>query len=165
MRMKVSLQFSGPARYRAKSVAVMCRAIADVGLRRALKGPRCASWNLAMEVGTEIARRQLLTAFEMGNVEEARSYLDSLAVDSAATSRVAISKVIQDTFQGSWFIPKAGNPERVILYLHGGGYAFYPRGFYDNLSALIAISANAKVFALDYRLTPEHRFPAQLVDV
>jgi len=140
------------------------RILAEVCLRRLVKGPRCPTWNLAAELGTEILKKQLLVAFEMSDVAEARSYLDSLAVDSGATSRVAISKVVQDTFRGSWFIPKAGNPERVILYLHGGGYAFYPRGFYDNLSALIAISANAKVFALDYRLTPEHRFPAQLLD-
>ena len=39
-----------------------------------------------------------------------------------------------------------------IFYLHGGGYAFYPKSFYDNLAAMIAFSARSKLFAVDYRL-------------
>ena len=169
MRMKVSLQFSGPARYRAKSVAVMCRAIADVGLRRALKGPRCASWNLAMEVGTEIARRQLLAAFETGNVEDARSYLDSVAMPSPALLRVSTENVVAENLKGTWFVPSKLEASKTdsglsILYLHGGGYSFYPRSFYDNLAALIALSADCRLFAAEYRLSPEHKYPAQLED-
>jgi acetyl esterase/lipase len=177
--MKVSLQFSGPARHRAKSVAVIGRAIADVSLRRALKGPRCASWNLAMEVGTEIAKRQLLAAFAMGNVEEARSYLDSLGLPSPALSRVTTERVVANNLKGTWFVPSKSvvrNRELSkpavsttdsglsILYLHGGGYSFYPRGFYDNLAALIALSADCRLFAAEYRLSPEHKYPAQLED-
>jgi len=158
------ITLSGPARYRIKSAAMLGRTAAEVCLRRLLRGPRSPSWNLAAELGTEVLKKQLRAAFEMHDVKEARSYLNSIVVDSGTTSKVNISNVIQDTFRGSWFVPKAENPDIVILYLHGGGYAFYPRGFYDNLSALIALSANAKVFALDYRLTPEHRFPAQLID-
>ena len=48
-----------------------------------------------------------------------------------------------------------------IFYLHGGGYSFYPKSFYDNLAAMIALSARSKLFAVDYRLSPEHKFPAQ----
>lgn len=142
----------------------MARATAEVCLRRLLRGPRSPSWNLTAELGTEVLRKQLLVAFDMQDVKDARSYLDSIVVNSGATSRVNISNVNQSRFCGSWFVPKSGNPATVILYLHGGGYAFYPRGFYNNLSAHIALSANAKIFALDYHLTPEHKFPSQLMD-
>jgi acetyl esterase/lipase len=47
--------------------------------------------------------------------------------------------------------------------LHGGGYAFSIRA-HDNLIAFIALAAQARTFALDYRLAPEHPFPAQLED-
>jgi acetyl esterase/lipase len=50
------------------------------------------------------------------------------------------------------------------MYLHGGGYSFYPKAFYDTVAASFALSTNANVFALDYRLAPEHRYPAQLED-
>jgi acetyl esterase/lipase len=117
-----------------------------------------------MELGTEILKRQLLTAFEMADVDQARSYLDSLNLHSPALSRVSTSNVINDNLKGTWFVPENADSGFSILYLHGGGYSFYPRSFYNNLAALIALSARSRLFALDYRLSPEHKFPAQLQD-
>ncbi len=162
--MKRNLKFSGPVRYRFGSAVVLGKAAADVCLRRLLRRPHSPSWNLMAELSTEIAKRQLFAAFQMSDVNEARSYLDSIAVDSGVISKVAISKVDEREVRGRWFFPRRTNPETVILFLHGGGYSFYPRGFYDGLSAMLALSAKARVFALDYRLSPEHRFPSQLVD-
>jgi acetyl esterase/lipase len=119
---------------------------------------------LAAELITEILKKQLLAAIEMPDVKDARSYLDSLVIDSGALAKVNISNEVLGTFRGSWFVPKVDQTDCVILFLHGGGYAFYPRGFYDNLSAVLALSTKANVFTLDYRLTPEHRFPAQRID-
>ncbi|MGA3125656.1 MAG: alpha/beta hydrolase [Candidatus Korobacteraceae bacterium] len=162
--MTARLQFSGSALHRAQSAAVMCRATADVCLRRLRKGPLCAQWNLAAEVGTEILKRQLLIAFEMQDVNEARSYLDSLAFNSGALSKVGTAGVEQEDVNGSWIVPNKIDSDVTILYLHGGGYSFHPRSFYNNLAALIALSTGSRLFALDYRLTPEHQFPAQLMD-
>jgi acetyl esterase/lipase len=100
----------------------------------------------------------------MRDVKEARSYLDALTVHSRALSRVSIANVVQENFKGSWVLPKNLDSEVTIFYLHGGGYSFYPRSFYNNLSAMIALSAKAKLFALDYRLSPEYKFPAQIED-
>ena len=155
---------SGSAQYRLKSAAMLGRTSAEVCLRRLLKGPRSPSWNLAVELGSEILKRQLLAAFEMGDVKKARSYLDSLALNSGAASHVTVTNITLDKFKGSWIVPRVSRPDLVILYLHGGGYAFYPKSFYANLAALISVSAKARLFTLDYRLSPEHRFPAQLTD-
>lgn len=143
---------------------MLCRTSAEVCLRRTLCGPRAPSWNLETEVVIEIARRQLLTAFEMNDVAKARQYLDSFSVSSSVISGVQFSEFQQEDFHGAWVTPPAPIPNRTILFLHGGGYAFYPRGFYDSMSAMIALEAKSKLFALDYRLAPEHRFPAQLMD-
>ena len=51
--------------------------------------------------------------------------------------------------------------ELTILYFHGGGYSFYPQA-YAHFIALITLAAKSRTFALDYRLSPEHRFPTQL---
>jgi len=162
--MRIPLQVSGPAQYRAKSTAVLCGATAEVFLSRLRNGPRCDSWNLAAELGTEILKRQLVAAFKMTNVEDARRYLNSLALHSSAISRVKSSDVIKNSFKGSWVIPENIKSDTMVLYLHGGGYAFYPTSFYNNLAALIALSTRSRMFSLDYRLTPEHRFPSQLQD-
>jgi acetyl esterase/lipase len=99
----------------------------------------------------------------MPSVNESRRYLDSIVVDSPALSDVSITPVTNETIRGSWFIPKKAEPRATVLYLHGGGYSFYPKA-YANLIALITLAAQSRTWALDYRLSPEYRFPAQLED-
>ncbi|MFM0335248.1 alpha/beta hydrolase [Paraburkholderia fungorum] len=57
----------------------------------------------------------------------------------------------------------AGN-EPTVLYFHGGGYYFCSPRTHRSLVFGLATRANAPVFSLDYRLAPEHRFPAALDD-
>ncbi len=161
--MVVRLHFAGPARYRLRSAAEISRAILAVSARRMLKGPRQPGWNWLVEVSTEILKRQVTTAFKMRDVKEARCYLDSVVITSPALSEVDITPVVQEKFQGSWFTEKDAQTDLTVLYLHGGGYSFYPKG-YANFIALITLAAQVRTFALDYRLSPEDRFPAQLED-
>lgn len=53
---------------------------------------------------------------------------------------------------------------RTILYLHGGGYVIGSPRSHRHLAAAIAIAASANVLLLDYRLAPEHPFPAAVDD-
>ncbi len=115
-----------------------------------------------MEVGTEMLKKTLTTALEM-DIGEARRYLDSIIIGSTPRSAATIAPIVHDTLRGSWFAAKKSESQVVMLYLHGGGYCFYPRA-YTNFIALITLAARSRTFALDYRLTPEHRFPAQLDD-
>lgn len=65
---------------------------------------------------------------------------------------------------GEWVIAPGASAERRILYIHGGGWsAGSPkshRAITDRLSSL----ANACVFALDYRLLPEHSYRSGVLD-
>ncbi|MGC2197978.1 MAG: alpha/beta hydrolase [Terriglobales bacterium] len=116
-----------------------------------------------MEIGTDVLKKHVTAAFQMRDVNAARRYLDSFVVSSPALLQVDIAPVIQKTFRGSWFTPVKLEPPVTILYFHGGGYSFYPQA-YANFVALIAAAAKSRTFALDYRLSPEYRFPAQLED-
>lgn len=162
--MEFRLQLRGPFAYEAKGAALLGRTVAEVWLRRQVKGPRCAGWNLAMEAVTELAKRQLGEAFAMHDVNEARQFLGAIAVRSAALAKVRTKEIVEGELKGTWFFPQRVYPEMSILYLHGGGYSFYPRNFYDNLAAQIALATSTRVFALDYRLSPEYKFPVQLED-
>jgi monoterpene epsilon-lactone hydrolase len=64
---------------------------------------------------------------------------------------------------GEWLTPPT-NPRATILYLHGGGYYFCSPRSHRAITFGLATQANARVFSLDYRLAPEHRFPAALDD-
>ena len=67
--------------------------------------------------------------------------------------------------RGEWLEPKSGPvPERVVLYLHGGGYIFCSSETHRPITSALSRLAPARVFVPDYRLAPEHPFPAALDD-
>lgn len=52
----------------------------------------------------------------------------------------------------------------VLLYLHGGGFTVGNLETHDSLCRQLALRSGVAVLALDYRLAPEHRFPAAVDD-
>ena len=52
----------------------------------------------------------------------------------------------------------------VLLYLHGGGFTIGSPNTHDSLCRQLAARSGAAVVSLDYRLAPEHRFPAAVDD-
>ena len=68
---------------------------------------------------------------------------------------------------GLWVTPehrRQDAPGATLLYLHGGGYCFCSPATHRALVAQIAVASEARCLALDYRLAPEHPFPAALDD-
>ncbi|WP_454824598.1 alpha/beta hydrolase [Paraburkholderia xenovorans] len=70
--------------------------------------------------------------------------------------------------RGEWIERADGAPVAgagpIVLYCHGGGYYFCSPRTHRSLVFGLATRANAAIFSLDYRLAPEHRFPAALND-
>lgn len=54
--------------------------------------------------------------------------------------------------------------QRTVLYLHGGGYTLCSPATHRSLAAFLAREAGAEVYVPDYRLAPEHPYPAALED-
>jgi hypothetical protein len=64
---------------------------------------------------------------------------------------------------GEWITPKHADEGR-ILYLHGGGYVSCSAATHRPITAALVRLSRFPVFALNYRLAPEFRFPAALDD-
>jgi len=61
---------------------------------------------------------------------------------------------------GSWLDGPGVATDRVVLFLHGGGYQLGSLASHGELAARIGREARARVLFLDYPLAPEHPFPA-----
>ncbi|KAI0800729.1 Alpha/Beta hydrolase protein [Fomes fomentarius] len=72
--------------------------------------------------------------------------------------------------QSEWRARKGGKPgkgkkkERVVLYLHGGGYYLFSPATHRLITIPLAKYLDARLFAVDYRLAPETKFPGPLHD-
>jgi monoterpene epsilon-lactone hydrolase len=66
---------------------------------------------------------------------------------------------------GWWCLPARPTAAGAILYLHGGWYSWGTSAAYRHLVGHIAARAGVAAFAPDYRLAPEHPFPAAQLDV
>jgi acetyl esterase len=60
--------------------------------------------------------------------------------------------------------PAGEGPYPVILFLHGGGWALCDLDIYQPFADALAAASGAAVLMVDYRLAPEHPFPAALED-
>lgn len=59
-------------------------------------------------------------------------------------------------------LPAGPNP--ILLYFHGGGFFFGDLNTHDSICRVLAHNAPCLVLSVDYRLSPEHRFPAAAED-
>ncbi len=109
-----------------------------------------------------------------------RRVLDAPRFDLAAVRRVMNARLLlpallprglqvtpsrEPHLPGEWLLPADVAPRRTILYVHGGGFVAGSLPAFRPLAGWMAVQARARVLSLDYRLAPEHPFPAALDDV
>ncbi len=72
-------------------------------------------------------------------------------------------RVCANGIDGEWISANAQH-DKAILYFHGGGFRLGSVSSHRELIARISAASGCRVLAINYRLAPEHRFPAQLED-
>jgi epsilon-lactone hydrolase len=78
---------------------------------------------------------------------------------------VSYQQVLSTDVCGEWVVPRDYyTRDRVLLYLHGGGYVSCSPRSHRPITAALARLLGSRVFALDYRLAPEAPFPAAVDD-
>ncbi len=87
-----------------------------------------------------------------------------MEANSFPATEAAVAEVDANGVPAEWVTVAESDPNRRILYVHGGGYVIGSRATHRRLCENIARAAECAVLNLDYRLAPEHPFPAAVDD-
>lgn len=104
--------------------------------------------------------------------EEARGLMLHLARAVRAPESVVDLHGVEDltvpgatgSLRARLYRPSAERHLATVVYLHGGGFVIGDLDTHDNICRELARGANAVVVSVDYRLAPEHRYPAAVDD-
>jgi acetyl esterase/lipase len=77
---------------------------------------------------------------------------------------IRVTEAVLGGIPGEWVEPRIAATDKHLLYVHGGGYVACSARTHRPLSSAFA-QQGFRVFVPDYRLAPEHPFPAGLTDV
>jgi acetyl esterase/lipase len=77
---------------------------------------------------------------------------------------VEIRPQIIDGISAEWLMPRVADPEKVILYVHGGGYVAGSCNDHRGFISKFAKNTGVTNLVFEYRLAPEHPYPAALND-
>ena len=121
----------------------------------------------------EVRERFPSLGFDLRDLAGSRTILKKLAERARIrdTSSIAVEEFAithpedSTTLNLKSFRPLTGSTEKpALLWIHGGGYVMGSAGDTDQTLAQIALETDCTVFSVDYRLAPEHAYPAALDD-
>jgi epsilon-lactone hydrolase len=95
---------------------------------------------------------------------ERRQRLDEVGSVWPVADDIALEPVDVDGVPGEWSIAPGSDASRVLMFFHGGGYCSGSILSHRRLVTEAGRAAGVRTLALDYRLAPEHPFPAALED-
>ena len=108
--------------------------------------------------------RELLRGVDLDalTIAERRAAIESVAAQPPPGTTV--EPVDAGGVPAEWLIAAGADGGRVLLYLHGGAYQIGSPATLRHMIALISAAAQVRVLSVDYRLAPEHPFPAAVDD-
>jgi len=111
------------------------------------------SWGAAMAANLEMP------------LDEWRDMIEGWVVLAAEPGGVDYIETDAGGVPAMWAVPKGCAEDRVVLYLHGGGFVTGSMHTHRKLVGHLAKAIGARALVLNYRRSPEHVHPAQLDDV
>jgi acetyl esterase/lipase len=98
------------------------------------------------------------------DIPRKRAVLEGYTKVFTPLGKMDVTRLDAGGVPGAWIVPSGLEPKRTILYLHGGGYNAGSITSHLPLTSNIALTSKTRVLAIDYRLAPEHPFPAAVED-
>jgi acetyl esterase len=109
-------------------------------------------WEMPIAEARETADAGMLQMREMFGVEEVAEVFDREVPGAEGPVRVRVYR------------PEGHGPHGVLVYFHGGGFVFCGLDTHDQLCRMLTNRGRCVVVSVDYRLAPEHPYPAGVAD-
>jgi epsilon-lactone hydrolase len=108
--------------------------------------------------------RELLRGTDLGSLTIAERRRATAFAAASPPAGTAVDPVDAGGVPAEWVAAPGVSPGRVLLYFHGGAYQIGSPATLRQLVALLSGAARARALSVDYRLAPEHPFPAAIED-
>ncbi len=162
---------------RAERAAMRAALALPAAVKRRVAGPPVHRDGRVLDLDA-----QLLLRLEAASPRDSLGTGDPVRMraDTARSARVAagppapVSRVERLTVAGGrealearLYVPgeaEGAEPSALLVYFHGGGWVVGDLDSHDAVCRALAVAAGARVVSVDYRLAPEHPFPAPVDD-
>jgi monoterpene epsilon-lactone hydrolase len=135
---------------------------AVVRLRRKIRGPMRPSWDARFETWATVLHHYGKRSHLLPLSSQRRAAAGFLPKRN--TREMRYESVDANGVKSEWFHPTGCDESRVLMYVHGGGYCLGSIDTHRDPVARLCAAARVRGFVPEYRLAPEHPFPAQLED-
>jgi len=98
------------------------------------------------------------------DVARERADVEALARMFKPLGPIQSEPVVASGVPAEWIVPAGVEPGRAILFLHGGSFNSGSIASHRTLAGNVALACRARSLLIDYRLAPEHPFPAAVED-
>ena len=127
------------------------------------------------KMAEELSRRSKLIKYLVAEFNSNKRFQDKFTTESYGKSDMDVEyhypdhleaeRIHMDNFEMEKLTWKDSTSRWVVLHLHGGGYVGAMRKHYKQMAGLYSeVGGGATVITVDYRVAPEHTFPAALED-
>src|SRR5262245_40625095 len=119
-----------------------------------LRGLRASGFSGWSALGLEAARAAILEIKSLAGPPEPVCRVEEIQMPGSGNERIS----------GTLYVPDSPTPPPVMVYLHGGGWVLGSNTVVDSIARELANRSGYAILSVDYRLAPEHKYPAALDD-
>lgn len=135
------------------------RGVTGAALRTLTGAKGDPRWGLRTELLVSTVR-QVLHDERLREPSYLRGLEASAALRSGMVRQARYESVDAGGVAARWCRPPDAAPGRALVYFHGGGFVIGSLSSHADIVARLAVGAGVACLAVDYRLAPEHRYPA-----
>lgn len=146
-----------------RSMGYLMSSAAAVTGSRLRRGPLRPGWTWTFELFAHAMKKGMAYGCSV-EPQVYRDFMEASLPPSPALKKVRREAVDAGGVPSEWFVPLQGASDDVLFYVHGGAFVFGSTKTHADLIARMTMAAGTKALGINYRLSPEHPYPAAFED-